>query len=58
MKKGGFSYPFDGVNEKISFGRIQNLGKKEMGDAPFAVIIPGEKMHFLEEEYFQKMEKE
>jgi diphthine synthase len=45
-------------NEKISFGRIQNLGKKEMGDAPFAVIIPGEKMHFLEEEYFQKMEKE
>jgi diphthamide biosynthesis methyltransferase len=29
-----------------------------MGDAPFAVIIPGEKMHFLEEEYFQKMEKE
>lgn len=45
-------------NEKISFGTIENLGKKEMGEAPFTVIIPGEKMHFLEEEYFQKMENE
>lgn len=45
-------------NEKISFGKIENLLKKEMGMTPFAIVIPAEKMHFLEEEYFQKMERE
>lgn len=44
--------------EKITFGKIEELLKKNLGKTPFAIIIPGRKMHFLEEEYFEKMQRE
>ena len=46
------------TDEKITFGSISELKNKELGNTPFTIIIPGKKMHFLEEEYFQKMSRE
>jgi diphthine synthase len=36
--------------EKITYGKISELKNKELGRAPFSVIIPA-KLHLLEEEY-------
>jgi len=35
--------------QKISYGGIAALGKKELGETPFIIIVPG-KLHFTEEE--------
>ncbi len=37
-------------DEKITYGKISELKKKELGKAPFCVVIPA-KLHAMEEEY-------
>jgi diphthine synthase len=38
------------TDEKIAYGKIEDLKNKDLGRAPFCVIIPA-KLHMLEEEY-------
>lgn len=42
-------------NEKITYGTIEKLKKKDLGGAPFAIIIPAKKLHPLEEEYLEML---
>ena len=38
----------------IAFGKIKDLVKKDFGDPPFVLIVPG-KLHFTEKEFLEKL---
>jgi len=41
-------------DEQITYGKIEELKSKELGKAPFTVIIPA-KLHLLEQEYLESL---
>lgn len=43
-------------DEKISYGKVNTLVKRELGRPPFTIIIPAPKLHPLEEEYLELVE--
>lgn len=44
-------------DEKITYGRIEELKKADLGKPPFSIIIPAEKLHPLEEEYLEMLKR-
>jgi diphthine synthase len=40
------------LEEKMTYGKISDLIKRDLGIAPFCIIIPA-KLHLVEEEYLE-----
>lgn len=42
-------------DEKVSYGKVSGLMGRDLGNAPFCIIVPGE-MHEVEKEYLESIE--
>ncbi len=45
---------FGSKNSKIKFSALEKLKNEDFGEAPYCLVIPGKKLHFIEEENLKK----
>ncbi len=45
-------------DERITYGKTEELKNADLGKPPFAIIIPAKKLHPLEEEFLQNLKSE